>query len=295
MYNILISALQRILKNHKIANVDFIFLAQDNLSPSEEAKLLLQDAPIFLMSKNMASAMEKDKLLLPDAYILSNKIWQGLISKISHAVKSHPWEAKNSDQIFWRGSSTGGNFTLENYDKLKRLTLVMLSKSFPDKIDAAFTNYVQFPETQGGQDLLMILKKLFGNDATYLNPIHHLKYKYLISIDGNTCAWGRVPWILLSNSVLLKQETSFTEIFYSGLQPFVHYVPLNADLSDIFEKLLWLQANDDKAKEISYNATKFIEENLKPQDIEDYTIRILNEYSKLQNFEITTPVLPLVK
>jgi len=32
-----------------------------------------------------------------------------------------------------------------------------------------------------------------------------LKHRYLPSLDGWTAAWVRVPWILSSNSILLKQ------------------------------------------------------------------------------------------
>lgn len=78
----------------------------------------------------------------------------------------------------------------------------------------------------------------------------HIKYKYLISVDGNTAAWQRVPWILQSGSVLLLVDTDIEEWFYSDLKAWEHYVPIKADFSDLIEKIEWLRKNDDEAKAI---------------------------------------------
>ena len=82
----------------------------------------------------------------------------------------------------------------------------------------------------------------------------HLKFKYQISIDGITAAWQRVPWILLSGSVLLFVESNTEEWFYRDIHPWVHYVPVKNDLSDLFEKIDWLRANDKEAQEIAKRA-----------------------------------------
>ncbi|MGI4776046.1 MAG: glycosyl transferase family 90, partial [Janthinobacterium lividum] len=78
-----------------------------------------------------------------------------------------------------------------------------------------------------------------------------------------------------------------------AMKPYVHYIPLKKDLSDIFEKLSWLKDNDTKAMEISRNATRFVQENLMLEDLDEYIAIILEEYHKLQNFKITRPTLPL--
>lgn len=82
----------------------------------------------------------------------------------------------------------------------------------------------------------------------------HLKYKYLISIDGNTAAWQRVPWILNSGSVLLLVETDIEEWFYEDLIPYFHYIPIKKDFSNLVEQVKWLKENDNKAFIIAQNA-----------------------------------------
>lgn len=65
----------------------------------------------------------------------------------------------------------------------------------------------------------------------------HLKYKYLLSVDGNTSAWQRVPWIMLSGSVLLLVETTTQEWFYRDIIPYTHYVPIKPDFSNLISQI----------------------------------------------------------
>ncbi len=296
----LVAGLYRSMKKHKINNIDFILLAADVFpSVNEEVDLMVINTPFFLMSKDLASPIEKNALLLPDAFLLENKKWPGVFEKIQKASKNYSWDEK-IPKVFWRGTTTGGDvdhgfvYKLDNYDRLPRLSLVMMSKSFPNLIDAKFTRLVQFSEEESSKDLHMVLSTLFPEGPKWVVEEDHLAYKYLISIDGNTCAWLRVPWILLSNSVLLKQESQKIEMFYAGLKPYVHYVPVSEDISDVFEKLRWLHHHDAEAKIISENATSFIQTSLTQDKIDEYLAITLNEYHKLQKFEVKKPTMPLV-
>ena len=38
------------------------------------------------------------------------------------------------------------------------------------------------------------------------------------------------------------------------LQPYIHYIPIKSDLSDLLEKIKWCIDNDEKCKEIANNA-----------------------------------------
>jgi len=57
----------------------------------------------------------------------------------------------------------------------------------------------------------------------------HVKYKYLLDIDGNTCTWPHCYELLLSNSVMFKQESKDIQWFYRGILPYEHYVPISND------------------------------------------------------------------
>ena len=80
-------------------------------------------------------------------------------------------------------------------------------------------------------------------------------------------------------------------MFYDALEPYINYIPLKKDLSDIFEKLEWLKTNDDKAEIISKNATALCQKALMPNDFDNYIATTLNEYHLLQNFKLQNPTL----
>lgn len=296
----LLEYFKQLIKKYKINDIDFIVFGRDEIESIHNIKTEDLNIPSFMMSKNLDSIYEKDKLLFPDAFMF-RKTWETLYNEIESAKKHTLWKNKHN-KIFWRGSSTGWDrdqiynlygYNLNNFDKLSRIKLVMLSKLYPDLIDAAMAFYPQFSKNQDGKNLRQILDILFPEKNRAANKDFHLKYKYLISVDGNTCAWERVPWIMLSNSVLVKQETNNIEWFYSAMKPYEHYAPLKEDLTDIFEKINWMKENDNKLQEISSNAQKFVQDNLKPEDIDIHMVITLNEYSKIQtDKEIKATLIP---
>jgi len=75
----------------------------------------------------------------------------------------------------------------------------------------------------------------------------------LISLDGNAGPWARGAQILFSESVPIIVETAGSPLHVKYWIPWVHFVPVKADLSDLLEKITWLRENDAKAKEIALN------------------------------------------
>jgi len=291
----LINYFQNLLQRYKIKDVDFIIYARDELQDKVNGQKSL-GIPAFMMSKNLNSIYEKDKFLLPDAHMIQDKRWKDLIPQIERANIDNPWDQK-INKLFWRGGSTGSSskysYSIENFDKLARLKLVMLSKLYPDSIDAEITFYGgEFSKDNDGKDLKTVLNLLFGDKRERVQEVDHLKYKYIAALDGNTSPWVRVPWIMLSNSVLVKQVTGRVEWFYPALRPYTHYIPINKDLTDIFDKLEWLKANDLKAQQISLNAQNFIRNDLMPEQIEKQMVLTLNRYSFIQKDSKITASLP---
>lgn len=293
-FNKLINYYNILLKNYKIANIDFIFYLGDTAILKENLKEKMLNISGFLFSKDASSTNERNMFLFPDLYMIENQ-WQNIIFKIEEANKTSLWNEK-LNKIFWRGGDTGNEgirYNTDNFDKLPRLNLVIQSKLYPNLINASFSNYAQFSNDQSGQDLKAILEILFKEGPESVPEEEHLKYKYLISIDGNTCAWRRVPWIMLSNSVLVKQETSKIEWFYPAMKPYVHYIPVNDNLSNIFQQLEWMKNNDTELQKISQNATNFVKSNLMPEHINNHAVLILNEYSKLHKGAKIIATLPI--
>ncbi len=287
--------LNDLVKKYRINDVDFIIYARDEILESKGLAKKTLNVPAFMMSKNNQSLYEKDKLLLPDAFMIQDNMWKNLIIRIEEANLSNDWQNKK-DKIFWRGGPHGSEskylYNISNFDKLARLKLVLFSKLYPNIIDAKFiASYGEFSKDKDGDNLKYVLDLLEVQSSNRVSESEHLKYKYLVAIDGNTCPWLRVPWIMLSNSVLVKQETSNVEWFYSSLKPYVHYVPIKKDLTDIFDKIEWLKSHDEEAHKISINAQNFIRNELMPEHIEAHMVLILNEYATIQTDKKIIPTL----
>ena len=273
---------KKFIKTYKVSDVDFIIYARDEIPPNNLDEEVF-NVPAFMMFKNLDSIHETNTLIMPDSPFLK-PAWGELIRKIEEANPKYEWRSK-IEQLFWRGSTTGGEATyqynVQNFDKFTRLKLVILSKLYPEEINAHFIN-PNFSADKSGEDLKTILEILFGKENASVKEADHLKYKYLVSLDGNSATGTRVPWIMLSNSLLIKQDSRKIEWFYSALKPYTHYVPINSDLTNIFKQYQWLKDNDNNLKQISFNGQTFVKNELMPQHIDAHIAIILKEYAQLQ-------------
>ena len=64
------------------------------------------------------------------------------------------------------------------------------------------------------------------------------QYKYQVNVDGTVAAY-RFPYLMLGNSLVLKQKSPYYEHFYTHLKPGKHYIPLERNLADLIQKIKW--------------------------------------------------------
>ncbi|KAJ3256232.1 capsule-associated protein CAP1 [Chytriomyces hyalinus] len=90
----------------------------------------------------------------------------------------------------------------------------------------------------------------------YVSFKEQLRFRYHLVTDGNT--WpGRLMGYLATNSVILYAGI-FDDYWMQALLPWVHYIPVRIDLEDLEDRIQWLEANDDKARQISENARELV-------------------------------------
>ena len=272
------------LHGAEVPDVDFIMTGHDALHVKQNSTLknLLDGVPLFVMSRG--NLTRNKHIAIPDFYQLERNDHLHVFLPVSEASQKINWEEKKG-VAFWRGSSTGqpileSGETVHDALRLARFKLAYLSNAYPYLLDAKITHFVQVPW------MLTSQLKEFYREGMKVPHLHHLNYKYLVSVDGNSCSWMRVPWILVSNSLLIKQETYDFQWFYPAMKPYVHYVPVKMDLSDLVEKVEWCKENDEIVKEISKRATEFAMANLKYLDGYEHLLFILKEYSSLQRFQV---------
>ncbi|KAM0753101.1 hypothetical protein T439DRAFT_378824 [Meredithblackwellia eburnea MCA 4105] len=112
------------------------------------------------------------------------------------------------------------------------------------------------------------------------------EYKYMLDLDGN--AWsGRFHRLLSSNSAVLK-STIFPEWYSDWIQPWVHYIPVKVDYTDLFDIMAFFSgdldgknAHEDLAKAIARQGKEYTAKHWRYQDMEAYFFRLALEWARL--------------
>lgn len=181
-----------------------------------------------------------------------------------------PWEEKKSIAVF-RGASTGVGTTIQTNPRLK---LVSLSKE--GLLDAGITEWNLRPRKNKDSKYLQTIEihtLPFGLTPP-LSPFEQAKYKYVVNVDGHVSAYRLSLELELGFCVLLVQ--SKYRLWYSHLlQPYIHYVPVKSDLSDLYSQIEWCQEHDKECKQISENAKEFAQRYLSKEGILDYLQQLL--------------------
>jgi hypothetical protein len=246
-----------------IPDIDFLVSLHDGISDVQS------NAPIFSFAKHKEA---QGAINMPDFEILSNGYEH--LKSVAKGMEQYPWK-KKQDVAFWRGAVTGGLPTMSNFLDLPRTRAVTASLKHPNLVDARFH---LLPEGEESEKIKERFKDYF---AASVSIKKHLKYKYQILIDGNSCAYSRAFWQLFSNSVILKQTSPHIQWYYGALKPYVHYIPLQEDLTDLVSQLKWAKNNERKVLKIVKNAQTFAHDNLKQSDVFYYLYLLFHEYAKL--------------
>jgi hypothetical protein len=82
-----------------------------------------------------------------------------------------------------------------------------------------------------------------------------LKYKICFIVDGAVIASNHM-WAFASGGVPVMMSNAKCW-FLEYLIPNVHYVPVKYDVSDLVEKIVWIQEHQDEARQIAQNAYEF--------------------------------------
>ena len=194
------------------------------------------------------------------------------------------WDLKKSMAVF-RGSSTGKGITIEDNMRLKVSYMSSLEIKDPSDglnyLDAGITKWNVRPRKLSGSRKLKTIEveSLPFGLSSFLTFKQQSEYKYIIHIDGHVSAF-RLSLELSMKSVVLLVESEW-KIWYSNkLIPYVHYVPVKKDLSDLIEQIIWCKNNDDECRIISKNAYDFYNTFLSKEGVLNYCQQILFKVKK---------------
>ena len=133
------------------------------------------------------------------------------------------------------------------------------------------------------------------------------EYKYVMDVDGagtftvwefisfasfakfgtsltTVYAWtgftSRFPGHLRSGTLVFK-STKYSEWFYERVRPWVDYVPVNYDLSDLVSKVEWAHFHPEKAESMAKHAREMSYRHIRYEDKLCYMYRLILEYDSL--------------
>ncbi|KAG8907344.1 Glycosyltransferase Family 90 domain containing protein [Tulasnella sp. 403] len=226
-----------------------------------------------------------------------------------------PWHEKRYNRLLWRGSNTGIWFgERDAWNISQRVRLVQLANEHNGLVDV-FRSTPSCDTAIGSVNKLsqgklndLLMNVGFTGQAIQCAPgvcktvESTLKFKefltyemanqwkYVIDVDGN--GWSaRFKRLMSTNSLVLK-STIFPEWFMDRIQPWVHYVPVKNDFSDLYDILYFFHgdhegkgAHDDLAERIATQGKEWSSTFWRREDMVAYTFRLFLEYARVMSLD----------
>lgn len=253
----------KVEEQYKTFNLNQVyFWPADNSPPKEFPHNLGMYSPYFWWSEENFNINIKSFVVSGDGYLNNNlpvlmkarlisSENKGILLKLEHTrhwsiiykaqIKEVLWKDKKSEPI-WRGNHISGIFKKPN----RRMLVEKYFDSF---------NFKFWPLTRDEEDYHK--NEIFFDKREILIE-EQLKYKYLISMEGNDVSTG-LKWMLKSNSLVLMPPPKVESWLMEGLLvPWQHYVPLDDSLEDVKEKIDWCKRNEEICQNIIKNANSFM-------------------------------------
>jgi len=202
------------------------------------------------------SAFLSNVTLLPDTHFFKSRgyIKIGEIATTSLA----PW-SERSDGIVWRGGAFGQGYLsfaeqmARNPATYQRIRLAHLAKG--SEVD------FRFVEHEFTRDIIVPMLKsgLMGERIPEPSWVNR---KYAIDIDGFTNAWSNFFIRMKLGCCVFKVNSQFgyKQWYYDRIEPFKHYIPVKADLSDLFEQIDWARTHPAECEQIAAAGQAFVNE-----------------------------------
>ncbi|SJL16213.1 uncharacterized protein ARMOST_19732 [Armillaria ostoyae] len=295
----------------------FVFDHRKSMDPCLHPHLLREHGQFLpwgkgsVPSRRMVPSFAWSQTLLHhDITIAHTASWLGELSD----EEAIPWEKKTDDRLHWRGRTTGvplvqhmewrfshrirmmdwvekgmdGNVTIlspprSSEERVGKGESVQKARYGPAMLDMAFSD----DPGQCDPDVCEELKKKYEFTRRQSQK-EQARYKYIFDVDGN--AWsGRFKWLLSSHALIFK-STIYPEWFTDRLMPWVHYIPIQVDYSDLWDALVFFRGDlkgdnnhEDLARKIASAGRDWSRTFWRKEDMTAYNYRVLLEYARIMS------------
>ena len=213
----------------------------------------LHDAPSVAFGRAIGSASCVG--LIPDTYFYESEGYSE--TRVAAETGELPKWAEREDTVFWRGSPTtnwfgsdGGKVT--SVRDIPRVAMCDALKN-DDRCDVGI--FCGWGDRLSHEDMVAY----FRSGGIFRPPIpmiQHARYKFLIDVDGVANAWSLLDKLLLGSCVV-KIRSPYEQWYYSRMKEWVHFVPVERDLSNLHEILDWCFTHDAEARAIGAQGQQF--------------------------------------
>jgi hypothetical protein len=113
----------------------------------------------------------------------------------------------------------------------------------------------------------------------------HCNYKYLIDIEG--IGWSaRLKFLCFTKRVLFINERPYQEFWMDGLVDGENCIMVKRDLSNLIEKLEYVESNPELYNKLSNNLYEFAEKTFTKENINNHIVEVFKKnifYSNSQS------------
>jgi hypothetical protein len=181
--------------------------------------------------------------------------------------------------VLWRGGPSGNGFLNGSESHIVKASREDLLKLWSKN-----------EKTREDIDVGLIDKWRYKDFAEYLKPRMSIKemlrYKYLLSIEGNDVATN-LKWVMSSQSVAIMPQPRVESWFCeSMLKPYEHYVPVKDDFSDLLKVKQWCDKHPDRCKAIIRNANQHVKGFTNEERERMLAAHVVETYMRLVNIEL---------
>jgi hypothetical protein len=217
------------------------------------------------------SKINSNSILIPDIYQMYN--YQ---DSLNSSYNDNIDFKDKINKIIFAGSTTG-NIDVRHNDRINACIWSNYNKWAKNNTYFKITNIVQIPHNKlyyYTKRNNLSIESIISNNISINDQ---LKYKYILSIDGNTWAWDRPVWIMNSNSLFFKYESDNIGWYYDFLKEDTHYISVNRD--NMEKKYYFFENNTNQAMEIINNSKTFVKDYCSEEAWTLYFKTLLEEIS----------------
>jgi len=118
---------------------------------------------------------------------------------------------------------------------------------------------------------------IVGELDKWIDNKEMVNYKYILDVDGNACTWDATAWKLNSGSVIFKVKSPWRQWFYNEYLPWVHYIPILDDFSDLQEKYQWCENHPLECERIIIRCKDLFQKTYRFSNVIDYVKSVIEK------------------